>query len=127
MIRYVALLSFVAVIAAMTGACTQNKARVVSSPYGDGRNHSEPVFYNGKHYALRFKYVAHQDLYNVKIAGKGGRSLGSKPGDQKIVSNVVSSAVRHFACARGKKAYVLPGTARHSKGAWAMQARCGLV
>ena len=125
MIRFVTLISFVAVIAAMAGACTQNKARVVSSPYGDGRHHSEPVFYNGKHYVLRFKYVPHKDLYDVNIAGKGGRSLGSKPGDQKIVSDVVSSAVRHFACARGKKAYVVPGTVHHSKGSWEMQARCG--
>lgn len=112
-------------LAMMTVACTQNKARVVTSPYRDGSSHSEPVFYNGKHYKLRFKYVAHRDLYDVNIIGKGGRKLGGKPGDEKIVSDVVSSAIRHFACARGKKAFVVPGTPSHNKGAWNMQARCG--
>jgi len=125
MIRYGVLIAMIAVLAMMTGACTQNKARVVSSPYRDGTHHSEPVFYNGKHYKLKFKYLAHQDLYDVNIIGKGGRYLGAKAGDEKIVSNVVSSAIRHFACARGKKAHIVPGTVRHSKGAWMMQARCG--
>ena len=124
MIRYGLLLAVIAVLAMMTGACTQNKARVVSSPYRDGTNHSEPVFYNGKHYKLRFKYVAHRDIYDVNVVGKGGRKLGGKPGDEKIVSDMVSSAIRHFACARGKKAFVVPGTPQHNNGAWNMQARC---
>ncbi len=122
MMRYAVLMALIAV---MTGACAQNKPRVVSSPYADGVNHSEPVFYNGKHYKLRFKYRAHRDAYAVNIIGKGGRKLGNKPGDQKIVSDVVSSAIRHFACARGQKAVVLPGTTQHAGGSWNMQARCG--
>jgi len=113
-----------ALIAVMIGACSQNKARVVTSPYNDGVSHSEPVFYNGKHYKLRFKFQAHRNTYDVNIIGKNSRKLGSKPGDQKIVSEVVSSAVRHFACARGQKAFVVPGTAQHNGGAWDMQAQC---
>jgi len=106
-------------------ACSQNRARVVSSPYADGVRHSEPVFYNGKHYKLRFKYQAHLNTYAVNVAGSGGRRLGGKPGDQKIVSDMVSSALRHFTCAQGQKAFVLPGTAQHANGSWNMQARCG--
>lgn len=112
-------------IAVTVGACAQNKARVVSSPYSDGVLHSEPVFYNGKNYKLDFRYKAPRNAYDVKVTGKGGRKLGSKPGDQKIVSNMVSSAIRHFACARRQKATVVPGTARNENGAWKMQARCG--
>jgi len=114
----------VVVMAMVLGACAQNRARVVSSPYASGVQYSEPVFYNGKNYKMDFRYQAARNAYDVKVSGKGGRRLGSKPGDQKIVSDMVSSAIRHFACANGQKATVLPGTARSQNGAWAMQARC---
>ena len=118
-------LGVVVLMAMVVGACTQNKARVVSSLYSDGVSHSEPVFYNGKNYKLRFKYLAHRNAYDVNIIGKGGRKLGGKPGDQKIVGEVVSSAIRHFACASGQKATIIPGTSNHQGGAWNMQAHCG--
>ena len=108
----------------MTG-CAQNKPRVVSSPYASGKTQTEPVFYNGKHYRLKFKYIAVRNAYDTNIIGKGGRPLGGKPGDKIIVSSVVSSAIRHFACARGQKANILPGSARHSSGSWNMMAQCG--
>jgi len=119
--RYVML---VAVIATILGACSQNKARVVSSPYSNGVSHTEPVFYNGKHYKMRFKYQAHRNAYDVNVIGKGDRKLGDKPGDQKIVGDMVSSAIRHFACANGQKASIVPGTALNQGGSWNMQARC---
>ncbi len=114
----------ISVIAVTVGACAQNRARVVSSPYSNGVQHSEPIFYNGKNYKMDFRFQAARNAYDVKTSGKGGRPLGSKPGDQKIVSNVVSSAIRHFACARGQKATIIPGTAKSVNGAWRMQARC---
>ncbi|HFC04312.1 MAG TPA: hypothetical protein ENJ55_01285 [Rhizobiales bacterium] len=114
----------ITMISLTLAACTQNRARVVSSPYSNGVLHSEPVFYNGKNYKMDFRFQASQNAYDVKVSGKGGRRIGGKPGDGKIVSNMVSSAIRHFACARGQKAVVLPGTARNQNGTWRMQARC---
>ncbi len=112
-------------LALLVVGCSQNKPRVVSSPYASGKTQTEPVFYNGKHYRLKFRYIATRDAYDVNIIGKGGRSLGAKPGDQVIVSDVVTSAIRHFGCARGQKARILAGTARHSGGSWNMSAQCG--
>jgi len=105
--------------------CSQNKPRVVSSPYASGQTKVEPVFYNGKHYKMKFRYIATQDVYDVNISGKGGRLLGGKSGDQTIVSDVASSAIRHFACARTQKARIVPGTIRHTGSSWNMKAKCG--
>lgn len=125
MMRLGGLVIAVSVTGLLVAGCSQNKPRVVSSPYSDGVNHSEPVFYNGKHYKMRFRYQSHVNTYAVNVSGKGGRKLGGKPGDQKIVSDMVSSAIGHFACARGQRGRVVPGSQRHSNGAWNMQAKCG--
>ncbi len=121
MMQRVVLISLMALT---LGACAQNRARVVSSPYSSGVTHTEPVFYNGKNYSMQFKYQAFRNAYDVNISGKGGRRLGRKAGDKKIASNVASSAIRYFACARGQKAFVLPGTAQNVNGTWQMQTRC---
>jgi hypothetical protein len=105
-------------------SCGQSKPRVVSSPYADGRGRAEPVFYNGKRYKLGFTYRASRNVYDLRVSGNGGRKLGSTPGDEKIVHNMASSALAHFACARGQKAVITPGTSRHANGMWHMQARC---
>ncbi len=121
MMQRVVLITLMAVT---LGACAQSGPRVVSSPYSNGVLHSEPVFYNGKNYKMDFRYQASRRAYDVKVSGKGGRRLGSKPGDRKVVSDMVSSAIRHFGCARGQKALILPGTVRSENGTWRMQARC---
>jgi hypothetical protein len=119
---------FIAVCAALaSGGCqheVQKPVNVVSSPYKSGVKHSEPVFFNGKHYKVSFTYSAARNNYDVTVAGRGGRQLGGQPGDQKIVEQIGSSAVRHFACASGQKAQILPGSQAHAKGSWNMQARC---
>ena len=109
----------------IVAGCAQNKPRVVSSPYASGKTKVEPVFYNGKRYTMKFRYIATQDVYDVNISGKGGRLLGGKSGDQTIVSDVASSAIRHFACARTQKARIVPGTISHTGSSWNMKARCG--
>ena len=111
-------------LALILASCGQSKPRVVSSPYADGKSRTEPVFYNGKRYKLGFTYKVTQNLYDVRVAGNGGRKLGGKPGDAKIVGDMTSSALAHFACARGQKAVIIPGTVRHANGMWYMQARC---
>ena len=108
----------------LLAGCSGQKATVTRNPYLDGAAHKEPVFYNGKHYDMRFRYLAASNSYDINIAGRGGRKLGNKPGDAKIVREVVVSALRHFACARGQKGHVVPGSIRHESGSWRMQARC---
>lgn len=114
---------FFAAALAAAGCQEARGVRIVSSPYADGVKHTEPVFYNGKHYEVSFRFNAGADLYHVTVAGKG-RRLGGTPGDQEIVEQVAVSAVRHFACPTGQRGQVVPGSARHGDGAWALDARC---
>lgn len=108
----------------VVGGCAAQKPRVSQSPYGNGVTHSEPVFYNGKHYKVSLRYNAGLNVYAVAVRGKGGRKLGGTPGDRKIVADMARSAVAHFGCARGQKAAIVPGTPRHAAGIWHMQAKC---
>jgi hypothetical protein len=96
---------------------------IVSSPYSDGAEHSEPVVYNGKSYEVSFRFSAAGNFYEVTVAGKG-RKIGGTTGDQHIVEQVAISAVRHFACPTGQRGQVVPGSAQHGGSAWGMQVRC---
>jgi hypothetical protein len=110
----------------LAAACTsKSHINVVSSPYADGVKHTEPVFYNGKHYDVSFRFDAHVNAYEVTVAGKGGRAIGGEAGDRAIAEAIAASTVRHFACASGQKAGVVAGSPRHAEGRWDMQARCG--
>jgi hypothetical protein len=96
-----------------------------NSPYATGKRHTEPVFYNGKHYDVSFTFNSALNAYDMTVAGDGGRRLGSTPGDQKIVEQIASSTVRHFACPTGQKGYILAGSSRYrDNGTWALQAAC---
>lgn len=110
---------------ATTACAPKNQINVVSSPYADGVTHTEPVFYNGKHYDVSFRFNAHANAYEVTVAGKGGRPLAAGDGDRVIVEAIGTSTVRHFACATGHKSAVVPGTTRHAAGRWDMRTRCG--
>jgi hypothetical protein len=113
-------------LATTVGACEKkNSVQVVTSPYKSGDKQSQPVIYNNKPYTVGFTYLAGQDLYDVTVAGKGGRALGGQDGDRKIVEQIGSSTVRHFACRDGQKGHIVPGSARHTGKSWAMQVRCG--
>lgn len=105
--------------------CQSNKnVNFVSSPYSSGKTHSEPVFFNGKHYRVSFRFDAPQNAYATKVAGKGGRPLGGRDGDRKVIQEIGTSSVRHFGCARGQKGVVLPGTLKHHGTYWTMRIRC---
>lgn len=118
--RYLVL---IAAALAAAGCQETRGVRIVSSPYADGAKHTEPVFYNGKHYDVSFQFNAAADLYQVTVAGKG-RRLSGTPGDQQIIEQVAVSAIRHFACPTGQRGQVVPGSIRHGDGAWALEARC---
>ncbi len=106
-------------------ACEKKKtAAIVASPYGDGVEHREPVFFTGKHYNVTFRYIAARASYDMKVEGQG-RKLGGGPGDLQIVEQVASSALSHFACPTKQRAQIIPETASHVAGAWILQARCG--
>jgi hypothetical protein len=118
------MMTALASVVAVTACAGKGNVNVISSSYADGVTHTEPVFYNDKHYAVTFRYIAGANAYDVTVAGKGGRSLGNKDGDQAIVESIAASTVRHFACANGQKSAIVAGTTRHGEGRWAMQARC---
>jgi hypothetical protein len=110
--------------AAALGGCGKERAiNVVSSPYESGVAHSEPVFYNGRHYQVGFAFNASANAYDMTVSGKG-RALGGEAGDRKIVESIATSTVRHFACSGGQKGYVVAGTTRHTGSAWSLQTRC---
>ncbi len=110
---------------ALAGCEQKSKnVNIVSGPPPQTKPRSEPVFYNGKNYQVDFAYAKAQGAYNVTVAGRHGRPLGGKPGDQKIVEQLASSAIGHFACLSSQKGRIVPGSASHGKGKWKMQARC---
>ena len=115
-----------AVALAVTLAACEKKStvNVVSSPYPSGQKQSQPVIYNGKPYTVGFTYRGGQDVYDVSVAGKGGRPLGGKAGDRKIVEQIGTSTVRHFACRSGEKGRVVPGSSQHTGKAWKMHVKC---
>lgn len=114
----------IVLLVGLAGCGNQNRAAVIASPYGDGIEHTEPVFFTGKHYNVTFKYSAARSHYDVKVEGDG-RALGNGQGDRQIVEQVASSALSHFACPTRQRAQIVPGSTSAVAGAWVLQARCG--
>ncbi len=110
---------------AALAACSspQNRVRVVSTPYADGRTHSEPVNYNGRNYRVSFSYRPAINGYHVVISAPG-RAIGGTAGDRAIIEQIAKSTVRHFGCPDSQKGHIVPGSQRHANGRWTMQARC---
>ena len=100
----------VVVIGMMLAACAsqKNAVMVVSSPYQSGQRHTEPVFYNGKHYEVSFTFNAVANVYDMTVSGGGGRPLGGTAGDRKTIESIAASAVRHFACPERQKGSCRP-------------------
>ena len=109
---------------AVSGCDKQNNVQTTTSLYRNGETQTQPVIYNGKPYRVGFTFRSATNLYDVTVSGKGGRPLGGKDGDRKIVEQIASSTVRHYACRDSQKGRILPGTAQHSGKKWRMQARC---
>ena len=112
------------ILAAAVGCEKRQDVNIVSSPYATGKTHTEPVVFNGKWYDVAFTFKASANLYDVDVSGKGGRPLGGGDGDRKIVEQIGTSTVRHFACRDSQKARLVPGSSRHAGTRWQMQARC---
>ena len=117
-------LTVMLVAIAVSGCDKSNNVQTTNSLYRNGETQTQPVIYNGKPYQVGFTFRSVQNLYDVTVAGKGGRALGSGDGDRKIVEQIGSSTVRHYACRDSQKGWILPDSARHTGKAWQMQARC---
>jgi hypothetical protein len=120
-LRY-GLIVMILLVVAACGEAT--RPPVLASPYGDGIEHTEPVFFTGKHYNVTFKYVAAQASYEMRVEGDG-HVLGPRPGDQKTAEQVASSALSHFGCPTKHRARIVAGSVSPVAGAWILQARCG--
>ena len=82
---------------------------------------SEPIFYNGKHYALAYTYNDAMKAFDVKVSGT---TAAMKPDSQKDAVNIASSSLSYFACPDGQRGRLV-GSPRFDGGVWALQARCG--
>jgi hypothetical protein len=77
---------------------------------------SEPIFYNGKTYQLRFA-PASGGAYDMAVSGMTDKQ-------QKDAVAVATSSLRYFACPDGKTGKLL-NQPSYSAGAWKMTGRCG--
>ena len=106
------------------GGCAQKSAvKVLSSPYADGIEHAEPVFFTGKHYLLKFTYNSSRSSYAVRLSGTDTTLAGTE-GDRELVSQIVSASLSHFACPTKWRAVVDAASMRHGNAVWSMDARC---
>lgn len=77
---------------------------------------TEPIFYNGKTYSLRFSPAAN-GVYDLALSG-----MSAAQGKDAV--NVGTSAIRYFACPDGKTGK-LTTSPRYVENRWIMAARCG--
>ncbi len=106
------------------GGCQTTTGSVYGANATSGVEHTEPVQFNGQRYQVTFKYESSFTGYDVSTR-RPKRPLGNTQGDKQASVEVMTSALRHFACANGQKVKVMPGSASYQTGkAWALKARC---
>jgi hypothetical protein len=76
---------------------------------------SEPIFYNGKTYQLRFAPMSGGN-YDMSVANMSA-------GQQKDAVAVATSSLRYFACPEGKTGK-LTNQPQYVASIWKMSARC---
>jgi hypothetical protein len=85
------------------------------------QSRSEPIFYNGKHYALNYTYNDATRAFDMKVSGT---TAAMKPDSQRDAVNIASSSLGYFACPDGQRGHLV-GSPKFDGGVWALQARCG--
>jgi hypothetical protein len=85
------------------------------------QSRSEPIIYNGKHYALNYTYNDATKAFDMKVSGT---EAAMKPDSQKDAINIASSSLGYFACPDGQRGRLV-GAPKFDGGVWALQARCG--
>ena len=106
----------------LLAGCSQPKEVDISrgSQKVQTASRTEPIFYNGKHYNLRYSYNESISAFDMKV---NGTTATMKAADQKDAEAIATSALRHFACPDGQRGR-LSSTPKYSSGTWSMQARC---
>ena len=110
-------------MAALLAACSQPKSVDITrgSQKVQTASRTEPIFYNGKHYNLRYSYNDSLNVFDMKV---NGTTATMKSGDQKDAEAIATSALGHFACPDGQRGR-LSNTPKYANGSWSLQARCG--
>jgi hypothetical protein len=111
-------------IALALASCTNNtpKVRVENTkpeapkPLPAPKARTEPIFYNGKTYTLKFSPVD-KGRYDISVLGMSAKQ-------QKDAVAVGTSSIRYFACP-DEQTGKLTEQAKYVGGIWQMQARCG--
>jgi hypothetical protein len=85
------------------------------------QSRSEPIFYNGRHYALNYTYNDATRAFDMKVSGT---TAAMKPDSQRDAVNIASSSLGYFACPDGQRGRLV-GSPKFNGGVWALQARCG--
>ena len=109
---------------ALSGCAPKSAVTVLSSPYVDGVEHTEPVFFTDKHYVLKFKYDSSRSAYTARLTGRDA-ALAPTEGDRQLAVQIVSSSLSHFACPTKSRAVVDAASMQHADAGWSMDARCG--
>jgi len=115
---------FILGFAVLLAACSKaGRVDITSNgpPTLQTQSRSEPVFYNGKHYALNYSYNDAMKAFDVKVQGT---ESAMKPDSQKDAVNIASSSLSYFACPDGQRGRLV-GSPKFDGGVWALQARCG--
>lgn len=118
MIRKILVLVGVIVLAgcsAQDNGVRVAKDRPAPVPVAPVQARTEPIFYNGKTYTLKFAPVA--GGYDVAV-------LGMTAKQKTDATNIATSAIRYFTCPEGKTGK-LTSAPRYEAAAWKMGARCG--
>lgn len=118
------LLCVLMMSAAALGGCTSSLGSVYGETATDGVAHTEPVQFNGQRYQVTFKYQDSFNGYDVTIR-RPQEPLANSQTDQAASVEVGTSALRHFACANGQVAKLMPDSAVFSDArTWALKANC---
>jgi hypothetical protein len=111
-------------LAALLAACSKGGNVDINSGSAhkvQTQSRSEPIFYNGKHYALKYTYNDSTKAFDMKVSGT---TTAMKPDSQKDAINIASSSLGYFACPGGQRGRLV-GSPKFNGGTWALQARCG--
>jgi hypothetical protein len=109
--------------AAVLTACAEKSKVAVTNQAAtvQTKSRSEPIFYNGKNYLLRYDYNDGANVFDMKVSGQTA-AMGA--GQQKDAVAIATSSLGYFACPDGQSGRLM-GEPKFSGGTWALQARCG--
>jgi lipopolysaccharide export system protein LptC len=93
-----------------------SKTKPEAAPVKPIAARTEPVFYNGKTYTLKFA-PSSQGSYAMSVSGMTAKQ-------KTDATNVATSAIRYFACPDGKTGK-LTEQPLYINSEWRMSARCG--